>query len=233
VIGGIAVTEEIFPGFKYSSCAHLAGTVQKPLIADLDLTRHGLEFIALDPPLVALSRQGESLLIPRDPLGNGAVIRGCSAADAASLAALSRRVAKLASFLRSLYDFPLPAGAASESLPLNELVRIAWKFHRLGKKEMVEFLRVLPMSIADWLHEWFEGELLKAALARPGILGTFIGPRAQGTSFVFLHRQRSKQMDGSAGVSATSRRRSRAPQSSTAPRSGRRWKSPESALRTA
>jgi phytoene dehydrogenase-like protein len=188
-LGGIAVTEEIFPGFKYSTCAHLAGSVQKTLVADLELTQHGLQFIALDPPLVALSPQGQSLLIPRDPFGSGGPIRGCSAADAASLEAFSHRAAKLASFLRSLYDFPLPSGAASESLPLNEMVKIAWKFHRLGKKEMVEFLRVLPMSIADWLHEWFEGELLKAALARPGILGTFIGPRAQGTSFVFLHRQ--------------------------------------------
>src|SRR5258705_8709592 len=73
-----------------------------------------------------------------------------------------------------------------------ELLKIGWKFHRLGEKEMYEFLRVLPMSVADWLNEWFENDLLKAALAASGGLGSFVGPRQQGTAFNLLHHQLGK-----------------------------------------
>ena len=54
---------------------------------------------------------------------------------------------------------------------------------------MYEFLRILPMSVADWLNEWFESDLLKAALAASGVLGSFVGPRQQGTTFNLLHHQ--------------------------------------------
>src|SRR5690606_22194640 len=52
-----------------------------------------------------------------------------------------------------------------------------------------EFLRILPMSSADLLNEWFENDLLKAALAGSGMLGSFVGPRQQGTAFNLLHHQ--------------------------------------------
>jgi phytoene dehydrogenase-like protein len=68
-------------------------------------------------------------------------------------------------------------------------VKIGWKFHRLGEKEMYEFLRILPMSVADLLNEWFENDLLKAALAGSGMLASFAGPRQQGTAFNMLHHQ--------------------------------------------
>ena len=54
---------------------------------------------------------------------------------------------------------------------------------------MYEFLRILPMSVADLLNEWFETDVLKASLAASGMLGSFVGPRHQGTSFVFLYHQ--------------------------------------------
>jgi phytoene dehydrogenase-like protein len=72
---------------------------------------------------------------------------------------------------------------------LPELVKLGWKFHRLGHKEMYEFLRILPMSMADLLNEWFESDLLKAALAGGSVLASFVGPRQQGTAFNFLHHQ--------------------------------------------
>jgi len=66
VFGGIAITEEIFPGFKFSTCAHLAGSMAPEIIADLDLKKHGFELIALDPLLFAPNLGGNSLLIPRE-----------------------------------------------------------------------------------------------------------------------------------------------------------------------
>jgi phytoene dehydrogenase-like protein len=188
-IGGIAATEEIFAGFKYSTCAHLAGSFAEEIIADLDLKKYGFEPLSIDPPLFAPSRDGHSLTIPRDSAKAVAEIGRHSPADGEKYPAFCSLAKHLAGFLRTLYGMTLPDKASAGSFNPAELIKIGWKFHRLGEKEMYEFLRILPMSSADLLNEWFESDLLKAALAGSGMLGSFVGPRQQGTAFNLLHHQ--------------------------------------------
>lgn len=188
-IGGIATTEEIFSGFKYSTCAHLTASFATEIVADLDLKSHGFEPLPLDPLIFAPSLDGLPLIIPRDPAKAAPEIARHSRADSAKYQAFSALAKTLSGFLRTLYAMPLPDKANPGSFNPAELVKIAWKFHRLGEKDMYEFLRVLPMSSADWLDEWFESDFLKAALAASGMLGFFVGPRQQGTAFNLLHHQ--------------------------------------------
>src|SRR2546427_11461410 len=70
------------------------------------------------------------------------------------------------------------------------LVRRALPLRRLGKPMMQQMLRLPPMSIRDFLNEWFETELLKASLAVDGLLGTFEGPFSPGTAFGLVPRFR-------------------------------------------
>ena len=189
VLGGIAATEEIFPGFKYSTCAHLAGTFSNEIIAELELKKHGLEILPLEPLLLAPLLEGKSLIFPRQHSEIAESIGRHSRLDATKFEPFSALVKKLSGFLRSLNRLPLPGGTNPGGMNLRELVKLGLKFHRLGEREMYEFLRILPMSIADWLNEWFETDVLKASLAASGILGSFVGPRAQGTSFLFLYHQ--------------------------------------------
>ena len=188
-VGGIATTEEIFPGFKYSTCAHLAGSFSREIIADLELKKHGLELLACDPLLLAPSRDGNSLLIPRDAAKAAVEIERHSRTDASKYQPFCALAKNLSGFLRALYRMPLPDKANPGSFNPAELVKIGWKFHRLGEKDMYEFLRILPMSAADFLNEWFDNDLLKAALAGSGMLASFVGPRQQGTAFNLLHHQ--------------------------------------------
>jgi phytoene dehydrogenase-like protein len=95
----------------------------------------------------------------------------------------------LSAFLSTLYGLPLPHKGGSEGFNPGQFLKIGWKFHRLGEKEMYEFLRILPMSAADLLNEWFENDLLKAVIAGSGMLASFVGPRQQGTAFNLLHHQ--------------------------------------------
>jgi len=189
VIGGIAGTGEVFPGFKFSTCEHLAGSFARKIISDLDLQKHGLEILPLKPLLFAPSLDGSSLVIPPDPADAAAEIGRHSKNDAGKYPALCALLKKLSAYLLTLYSLPLPDRAAPGSANPLDMLWAVWKFHRLGKKEMYEFLRILPMSVADLLNEWCENELLKAALAAGGIHGSFVGPRQQGTSFNLLHHQ--------------------------------------------
>src|SRR3989475_1472838 len=48
VLGGAAVTEEIFPGFKFSVCSYVVSLLRPEIIRELDLPRHGFEILPLD-----------------------------------------------------------------------------------------------------------------------------------------------------------------------------------------
>lgn len=189
VLGGIAATEEIFPGFKYSTCAHLAGSFSGEIIADLDLKKHGLELLGLDPLLFAPSPDGNSLVISRDPAKAAEDVSRHSKNDAKRYPAFCARLKTLSGFLRTLYGIAMPDRANPGNFNPVELLKAGLKFHGLGDKEGYEFLRILPMSAADLLNEWFESDLLKASLAASGILGSLVGPCQQGTAFNLLHHQ--------------------------------------------
>ena len=189
VVGGIAATEEIFPGFKFPTVAHLASGFASEVSADLELKRHGLELLPLDPLLFAPSLSGEPLTISRDPSKAAEEIGRHSTSDGSKYAAFCARLKTIAAFLRTLYALTLPDKASPGEFNPLELLKIGLKFHGLGDKEGHEFLRILPMSMADLLHEWFDNDLLKASLAASSMLGSFVGPRQQGTAFNLLHHQ--------------------------------------------
>ncbi len=189
VIGGIAATEEIFPGFKYSTCEHLAGSFSREILSDLNLQKRGLEILPLNPLLFAPSLDGHSLVIPLAFAQATDEISRHSKNDAGKYPAFCALLKRLSAFLLTLYSLPLPDRATTTNANPANLLKAVWRFHRLGKKQGYEFLRILPMSVADLLNEWFENDLLKAALAASGIHGSFVGPRQQGTAFSLLHHQ--------------------------------------------
>ena len=189
IVGGIVATEEIFPGFKYSTAAHLAGQFSANIIADLELKGHGLEILPFPSLIYAPAADGNSLAIPRDSARTAESIARLSTADAARFGDFCALVRRLASFFPTLHGLYVADHAASQAPRALDLIKIGWKFHRLGRKEMHEFLRILPMSIADLLNEWFENDLLKASIAGGALLGSFVGPRQQGTSYLFLQNQ--------------------------------------------
>jgi phytoene dehydrogenase-like protein len=57
----------------------------------------------------------------------------------------------------------------------------------LGRAQFYALHKLLTMSSADYLDEWFETEALKATKSASGIIGTFLGPRSPGTAYVLLH----------------------------------------------
>jgi phytoene dehydrogenase-like protein len=189
LLGGVAATEEIYPGFKCPTGAHLVASLAPEVVADLSLRQHGLEILSLEPLIFAPVCGQNGLIISSIPAKAAGEIGRFSRKDAAAYIRFCALTKRLSSFLRAVYAVALPDHGAGENFNLAELVKLAWNFHRLGEKDMYEFLRILPVSISDLLDEWFETDLLKAAIGATGLLGSFVGPRQQGTAFVFLHHQ--------------------------------------------
>ncbi len=186
-VGGAAVTEDIVPGFRAPTGASLVGLLRPEVMYDLDLVRHGLAFLPFDPTVVGLGEDGRSLRLWRDGRRSKEEIASYSRKDAEAYPHFHQTMVQLGRVVDPLLVTTPPSLASASAREQWFLLRRALKVRRLGKDAMHEALRFPTMSLADFLAEWFETELLKATIAMDGLLGTFRGPRSPGTAFGLLH----------------------------------------------
>jgi phytoene dehydrogenase-like protein len=186
-LGGAAATEEIWPGFKINTGAPDAGMLRPEVVAELGLRKHGLEFV--ESPVTAFAPQpdGSALTLWRDPRETRAEIARLSPADAEKFPAFMRLVTALTSILDNIMTLTPPNLEEAKPGDLFPWAKLGLKLKGLGQREMMEFLRVLPMTAQEFLDEWFESEALKGLLGAAGISGTMQGPQSSGTAFVMLY----------------------------------------------
>lgn len=183
VLGGLAAPEEFHPGFRAPGLHHDTSTISQRVIGDLDLARHGLVHEARRSPLLLAEEDGPGLMLGGDAEAVREELARTSASDAERFEAYHQFHARIAGFMEGLFASPPPDIADPNIL---ELAFKAVGLRRLGKKDMLEFLRIAPMCIADWLNEWFESDLLKAGLSGHGVFGAFLGPWSAGTNLNLL-----------------------------------------------
>jgi phytoene dehydrogenase-like protein len=138
-------------------------------------------------PLIGLT-PGPCLALDRDPGNAHDAIKRFSARDAEQWAGFVELMNKCSSFLAALYTLRPPdieAGFAD----LVPLLGVGRKLRKLGRRDMVELLRIVPMAVQELLDDRFESPLLKAVIGSCGVTGIRQGPRSGGTAFVLLHRQ--------------------------------------------
>src|SRR5262245_5645294 len=189
IVGGAAATEEIYPGFKFSTCADVCRCFPAQILTDLELERHGLTMLPLDPVITVPTPAGACLALWRDEEKSKKEIERFSTTDAAKYLAFSALTRKLAGFLRALDVNPPPEFNNLGLSGLMPLLCLGWKYKSLERSERRELFRVLPLSIKDFLDEWFESDVLKAAIGGSALLGNFLAPRSQGTGLLFLSQQ--------------------------------------------
>ena len=163
------------------------GWVPPRIIRDLALALHGLEVRRPDPWIATPLPDGGRLELRQDVEQSAAAIRRLSPADAAKWPEFCERMGRLARILEALYVAPPPDLMSRD---LGELLRLAghgWRVRRLGTQGIVDLLRVLPMSVAELLDEWFESDALKAVLGAAGVTHLCEGPRSGGTAFLLVH----------------------------------------------
>ncbi len=188
VIGGATVTQEFHPGYRVDSYAHRLGAFDRRVLQDLRLSEHGLELVRPDPARVALV-DGRSLTFFGDARRTGEAIGGFSARDAARWSAFCVRIAdamRLVVRVRESEPPELPSPSLGELFRLGSL---GWTLRRLGRRAMVEAMRIIPMSVAELVEEWFEDPALRGAIAGTALVGMPYGPRAAGTTYALLHHQ--------------------------------------------
>jgi phytoene dehydrogenase-like protein len=181
-VGGVGVTEEIYPGFKCSTLLHAAGPLPAHLARDLKLESHGLQAIKTEVEAVALHPDRPALRIYEDAAKTAAELTAISARDAAKYREFVFCLRRLGQVLE---PYALATPPDIDHLNIKDylnLGKVGRNFRRLDRKDAYRLLRWAPMPIADLAAEWFEDDLLRAVIAARGIFGCFAGPKSAGTS---------------------------------------------------
>lgn len=189
VVGGAAVTEEFYPGFRNSIASYTVSLLNPKVIADLELHRHGLKII---------ERPAMNFL----PLPDGGYLLTGEGRTKSEIAKFSQRdadrydayCAKLEAVADTLRDLVLRAppnvvqGFGLQGLrELGRAAALGNTLRHLGLETQRLLLDLFTKSAAEFLSDWFESEPLKAVLGFDSIVGTYASPYDPGTAYVLLH----------------------------------------------
>ena len=201
VLGGAAVTEELFPGFRFSVFSYVVSLLRPEIIRDLQLPRHGLDILPLDGTFTPL-RPGDGPKGGRraDVAGTGDYLwrvndhgrtirelRRWSASDAEAYEEYGQLMVEMARFIKPILGITPPDLTSLDPRPLLPLGGLLRSFQQLPERQQAVFVQLMTMSAADFLDQWFETDPLKATMSASGIIGTYLGVRSPGTAYVLLH----------------------------------------------
>ena len=193
-VGGAATTEEIFPGFRFSVFSYVVSLLRPEIIRELDLPRHGLHILPLESTITPLPN-ADYLAQWSDHDQNRRELARHSLRDAEAYDEFGRMLHQMARAVKPLLAMAPPDPTSLAPRELLGLGKLAKHFRGLGAKRFHTLHKLLTMSSADFLDEWFETEALKATKSASGIIGTLLGPRSPGTAYVLLHHYMG-ELDG-------------------------------------
>src|SRR6266513_1804735 len=186
IAGGACVTEDFHPGFRCSTLTTSTGPLLPQIVRDLQLERHGMEFIKPAVRVFSLDANGRSLCLFEDPKRTADELGRLSAGDAKSYPDFIKTFARIGRALAPLLAMTPPNIDKPAKSELWNLGKLGWGIRGLGRKDVYRLLSYCPMVVADLAAEWFETELLRATVAARGIFGAFAGPWSAGTSLGLL-----------------------------------------------
>jgi phytoene dehydrogenase-like protein len=187
VLGGACVTEELWPGYRVSRAAYVAGLLRPAVLRELALERHGLRLLARRPassftPL----GDGRALRLGPDAAASRDSIRAFSRADAEAWPRYEAFLERAARALETLLDVPPPDPARLAWRDLPPLARLARRLAAM-RRELPRLAALLLGPARAALEGWFESEPLRGTLATDALIGAFAGPSSPGTGYVLLH----------------------------------------------
>ncbi len=187
MVGGCAVTEEVWPGYRVSTGAYLSSLLQERIVNELELKRFGYHVEPKEPPFFSPFPDGRHLFMWQDHERTRAEIAKFSPRDASRLAAYEEHVERLAVVAESLLLETPPPFPPSSVFELVDYLKLAARLRGLPAKDMYALVRIFTQSASDFLDDWFESPEVKVTLATDGVIGANGGPRSPGTAYVLLH----------------------------------------------
>lgn len=185
-VGGAAITEEFFPGFRNSVASYTVSLLNPKVIADLELAQHGLRIVERRAGNFWPIDESRSLLMPYGIAGRQKAIAAFSRRDSERLPQYDAALEQAADVLRDLVLKTPPniGGGLFETVRAAAVGGRTYGLPLAGKRVLAD---LFTKSAEAFLDQWFESEIVKASFAFDGIVGAYASPSTPGTAYVLLH----------------------------------------------
>jgi len=185
-IGGACVTEELWPGYRVSRAAYVAGLLRPVVVRELGLASHGLRLLGRDPSSFTPLADGRGLLLGPDPALCEREIGRFSRRDAERYPHYERLLDRAARAFEPLLDVPPPDPASLGWRDLRTLGGVARSLLGL-RRDLARVAQLLVAPARTTLEAWFESEPLRGTLATDALIGAWAAPSTPGTGYVLFH----------------------------------------------
>src|SRR5439155_8172095 len=170
VLGGAAVTEEVFPGFKFSVFSYVVSLLRPEIIRELDLPRHGLEILPLDGTFTPMP-SGDYLWRTNDHGKTRREIARHSRLDAEAYEEFAKAMLQMCRFVKPILAMTPPNPTKIAFDDIRKLLFLGRRFRSLNYDDKYNQVQLMTMSAVDYLDQWFEPDVLKATMSASGIIG--------------------------------------------------------------
>lgn len=204
LVGGAAITEELRPGFWFTTFSYALSLLRPDIIHELELTKYGFMPLLMSTTF-APGEDGDYLLMTQDHGINQQEIARHSKHDADAYDQYAHDIEMVCQAIKPLLDTVPPDIFSDDPEELLALARIGNRFRKLDRRVVHNTIRLLTGSAADFLDDYFDSELLKGYLASSSIIGTKVGPMSQGSGLVLLYHNVGEH-DGEFGAWAFHKR---------------------------
>ena len=197
-IGGAAVSRELHEGWTYSNCSYVCSMMRQAIHRDLDLSNHGLILV----PYLGTVNFGdgdERLISYHDEQAAYNELKRHSPHDADAMYRFQADLTRYSQFIRKTLLRTPPEPTSFRPRDIREFLWLARQVWSLGEKEIYEYIRFFTISAADFLDDYFENDMIKAAMASPGVIGTALGVQSPGSAYILLHHVMG-DVDGNIGA---------------------------------
>ncbi|MDR3500352.1 MAG: NAD(P)/FAD-dependent oxidoreductase [Parvibaculum sp.] len=198
---GVAAGYDVAPGFRMPRYSLGTSTLPARLVADLELTRHGLRLLRVDGG-VSLLAGGAYQASYRDGIVHRRELARVSPKDADAWTRYRRDMLAAAARLRPLLSRRMSDPSKRSIANIRRLLGAADAFASIGATELHELTRLWTLSAADFLSDYFVSEEVKSHLAAAVLSGATFGPFAPGSARLLLQPFMEETGAASAGAPA-------------------------------
>jgi len=197
-IGGAAVSRELYKDWMYSNCSYVCSLLRPEIYRSLELHKHGLQITPFGGSCQFMEN-GDYFGSFHDPEVAYREKARHSRHDADAYERYSADTMRQCRFIRDTLLRTPPDPTSFKRKDIQELLAIGNKFMEMGEDRMYETIRFWTMSVAEYLDEYFETDVIKTTLSGSGIIGTALGVHSPGTAYVLLHHYMG-EVDGNVGT---------------------------------
>ena len=196
-VGGATASLELYEGWKYSNCSYVCSLFRPEIYQALDLGRHGLEVVPLQGS-VSLMQNGDHFGSYHQSEVRRREIMRHSKRDADAAIRFDADLMKWCRLIRGFLLRTPPDPASFRMRDAMEFAHLLKRFYSLTESQIYEFIRFFTMSIAEYLEQYFESDIILAHFSGGSIIGTGLGVYSPGTAYVLLHHAMG-EVDGNVG----------------------------------